>query len=78
MFHQNAAKRILRYVKGTLEFGLVYTKKSGNNLLTGYSDSDMGGNIDDRKSTGGMVFLPKWELNNLDFSEATVRDLIDV
>lgn len=25
-------------------------------MLTGYSDSDMGGSIEDRKSTGGMVF----------------------
>lgn len=56
ILHQNAAKRILRYVKGTLDFGLVYTSKSGNSLITGFSDSDLRGNVEDRKSTGGMVF----------------------
>lgn len=52
----NAAKRILRYVKGTLGFGLNYMRGSGNYLLNGYSDSDMAGNVDDRKSTSGLVF----------------------
>lgn len=56
VLHLNAAKRILRYVKGTLEYGLMYTKDAGNNVLTGYSDSDLAGNVEDRKSTGGMVF----------------------
>ena len=54
--HMNAVKRILRYIKGTLQFGLTYTQKSGNNVLTGFSDSDLAGNVDDRKSTGGVVF----------------------
>lgn len=54
--HLNAVKRILRYVKGTLDYGLVYSRTNGNNLLTGYSDSDLAGHIDDRKSTRGMVF----------------------
>lgn len=54
--HLAAVKRILRYVNGTLDFGLVYTKGEGNYLLTGYSDSDLAGNVDDRKSTGGMAF----------------------
>ncbi|KAL8093109.1 hypothetical protein AgCh_035123 [Apium graveolens] len=54
--HLNSVKRILRYVKGTLEFGLVYTQRSGNNFLTCYSDNDLAGYIEDMKSTGGMVF----------------------
>ncbi|WCJ34767.1 Retrovirus-related Pol polyprotein from transposon TNT 1-94 [Euphorbia peplus] len=56
MLHLNAAKRVLRYVKGTLNFGLVYKEGRGNYLLSGFSDSDLAGNIDDRKSTGGMAF----------------------
>lgn len=54
--HQNAAKRILRYIKGTLEFGLIYTKDGNNNILSGYSDSDLAGHVDDRRSTGAMAF----------------------
>lgn len=54
--HQNAVKRILCYVKGTLNYGLIFAKGRGNYLLTGYLDSDLAGNIDDRKSTGGMAF----------------------
>lgn len=54
--HLIAAKRILRYIQGTLEYGLVYSKDSSNNVLTGYSDSDLAGQIDDRRSTGGMAF----------------------
>ncbi|KAL8127879.1 hypothetical protein AgCh_014721 [Apium graveolens] len=40
----------------TLQFGLVYSEKGGNNIISGYSDSDMGGTVDDRKSTGGMAY----------------------
>lgn len=54
--HLNAAKRILRYVKDTLDYGLVYSKENGNSVLTGCSDSDLGEFIDDRRSIAGMVF----------------------
>ena len=43
-------------MQGTLQYGLVYTKNSDNNVLTGFRDSDIAGNLDDRRSTGGMCF----------------------
>lgn len=54
--HMNAAKRVLRYIKGTLGYGLTYVKGRGNYLLSGFSDSDLARNLDDRRSTGGMAF----------------------
>ena len=37
--HLNAAKRVFRYLKGTQDLSLTYTK-TGNEDLIGYSDSD--------------------------------------
>ena len=54
--HFKSAKRILRYLKGTINFGLFYSI-SADYKLVGYSDSDWAGNIDDRKSTTGFVFF---------------------
>ena len=56
--HWKAVKRILRYLKGTADYSLCY---QGNDLyLMGYTDADWGGDLDERKSTSGYVFL----LNN--------------
>ncbi|KAL8161205.1 hypothetical protein V2J09_012694 [Rumex salicifolius] len=52
--HMMAVKQILRYVRGTLGMGCVYRKEQGNEDLVGYSDSDMAGDKDDRKSTSGI------------------------
>lgn len=49
------AKRILRYLKGTQNFGLFYSS-TDNCALVGYSDSDWAGDLDDRKSTTGSCF----------------------
>ena len=54
--HFKAAKRILRYLKGTLDFGLFYSS-SKEFKLEGYCDSDWAGDLDDRKSTTGFVFF---------------------
>jgi hypothetical protein len=54
--HFQAAKRILRYIKGTIVFGIFY-KKGGKAELVGYSDSDYAGDQNDRKSTSGYAFL---------------------
>jgi hypothetical protein len=55
--HVAAVKRILRYLKGTLDHGILYKPKAGGELiLEGWSDSDYAGDYDDRKSTSGYVF----------------------
>ncbi|XP_066350344.1 secreted RxLR effector protein 161-like [Miscanthus floridulus] len=56
--HMAAVKHLLRYIAGTVELELVYPKLSGvDNSLTGYSDSDLGEDSDDRKSTTGIIFF---------------------
>jgi hypothetical protein len=56
--HLAAVKRVLRYIVGTTEFGLVYPRGSGGSMeLLGYSDSDMAGDADDNKSTSGAIFF---------------------
>jgi hypothetical protein len=53
--HWKAAKRILRYVGGTIQFGIHYSSW-GAPLLVGFTDSDWVDDPDDRKSTTGYVF----------------------
>ncbi|XP_057981300.1 secreted RxLR effector protein 161-like [Malania oleifera] len=54
--HLLAAKRILRYLQGTRDFGLFY-KKAEKLELFGFTDSDYAGDQDDRRSTSGYVFM---------------------
>ena len=54
--HFKAAKRILRYIKGTINFGLLYSF-SNDYKLVWYSDSDWGRDVDDRKSTTRFLFF---------------------
>ncbi|CAM8908373.1 unnamed protein product [Rhodiola kirilowii] len=49
-------KRIIKYVYGTADYGLCYTKDS-NSCLVGYCDADWAGNAEDRKSTSGGCFF---------------------
>ena len=56
------AKRTLRYLKATIDMRLVYIRDEAvpsylGNTLTGYSDAHFAGDTQDRKSTGGYVFL---------------------
>ena len=49
-------KRVLRYVKGTTELGILY-KIGGEKKLVAYLDSDYARDIEDRKSTSRYIFL---------------------
>ncbi|CAL5371264.1 unnamed protein product [Camellia sinensis] len=54
--HLLAAKRILRYLKGTTGLGVFY-KNGWCEDLVGYADSDYTRDLEDRKSTSGYVFM---------------------
>ncbi|XP_059654249.1 secreted RxLR effector protein 161-like [Cornus florida] len=54
--HLLAAKRIFRYLQGTIDFGLFYRKGEKSDLI-GFTDSDYAGDQDDRKSTSGYAFM---------------------
>ena len=57
--HWAAVKRLLRYVKGAVDQGIVFPKTGESRLqLTVFSDADMAGDIDGRRSTSGvLIFL---------------------
>jgi histone deacetylase 1/2 len=52
--HWTAAKRILRYVKGTITVGLTF-RRSSSTQVSAFSDADWAGCVDDRRSTGGFA-----------------------
>jgi histone deacetylase 1/2 len=55
--HWSAVKRILRYVKANTKIGLSISRCKSL-LVSGFSDADCAGSLDDRRSTGGFaIFL---------------------
>lgn len=54
--HWIALKRLFRYLRGTVNHGIMYTKE-GSSTCVGYSDADWAGDVNDRKSTSGYVFM---------------------
>ena len=53
--HITTVKRSIRYVNGTLDYGIWYSKDS-NVSLAGFSNTDWASNTDNRKSTSGGCF----------------------
>ena len=56
--HWVVAKHVIRYLRGTISYGLRYAS-SGGVMLLGYVDVDYGKNIVDRKSTSELFLA--WE-----------------
>ncbi|CAH9095979.1 unnamed protein product [Cuscuta epithymum] len=56
MPHWNALKWLLRYLKGTISHGLVFSKSNSEICLTGYVDSNYANDRDNRKSTTSYIF----------------------
>ena len=53
--HLVTAKHVMRYLKGTIDFGLYYDG-SHEYILYGYTDADWAGSISDKKITLGICF----------------------
>jgi len=53
--HWEGGKGILKYVSGTTNYGIFYSRSSDFNLIR-YIDSDYVGNINDMNRTSGYVF----------------------
>src|SRR5205814_2293745 len=57
----HAAKHVLRYIKGTLDYGICYSaslpKSPSNAHLLGFSDSSHAADPDDRKSHSGYIYF---------------------
>jgi histone deacetylase 1/2 len=54
--HWTAVKRILRYVKDIVDIGITF-QSSSSTLLSGFSEADWAGCLDDRRSTGGFAIF---------------------
>ena len=54
--HWVVAKRVLRYLNGSKDLELCYTKDAGGVKLYGSADADWAGDLDDRRSTTGYSF----------------------
>ena len=66
--HWKVGKIILRYIVGTINFGIMYSTKNYGSQV-GYTHIDFAGSIDDRKSTSSYAFhlgscLISWETKN--------------
>jgi hypothetical protein len=55
--HMLAVKHILRYVAGTVNWGLQFKNGLRGLTLTCFTDSDYAGDVDSRKSTSGVFFF---------------------
>ena len=67
--HITAVKKIIRYVNGTLDYGIWYSKDT-NISLACFNYADWTGNANDRKNTSGGCFylrsnLVSWQNNKL-------------
>ena len=54
--HLQVGKRVMRYIKGTADFGIFY-RKQDNEKLMAFTNNDYAGDLDDQRSTSGYVFL---------------------
>ncbi|PNX84698.1 putative copia-type protein, partial [Trifolium pratense] len=73
MSHLTQLKRILKYVSGTCDYGMMYSHGE-DSMLIGYCDADWAGSADDRKSTSGVQHS---RTKHIDIRHHFIRDLVE-
>ena len=74
--HWKVVKRVFRYLSGTLQYCLKFTKSSDFRLIA-FCDADWDSDMDDRKSTGGYCVyfrsnLISWSSTNAEYRSMAV------
>ena len=54
--HWDAVKWIFRYLKGTTDYDIMFSKQQSDHSIRGYVDADYVGDLNGRRSTTGYVF----------------------
>ncbi|XP_052725504.1 secreted RxLR effector protein 161-like [Vigna angularis] len=72
--HMQAAKRVIQYIKGTRDYCILFLagRKKTAMEITRYTDSNYGGDMVERKSTSGYIFM----LNNTLISWCSKKQLV--
>jgi hypothetical protein len=65
--HLLAAKHILRYLKGTLNYGIFYSTTDQGKLHT-FTDADWAGDVDTHRSTSGISSVPPLFLGPINYN----------
>jgi hypothetical protein len=72
MEHWKAAKRVMRYLQGTKDYGLTY-RYTDHLEVVGYSDSDFAGCVDSKKPGSLLQDISFFLLKGLYLGEAASR-----
>ena len=54
--HIIAIKRVLRYIKGTMNYSINYYRSNDSHYISAYTDADYAGDLNTAKSTSGYIF----------------------
>ena len=73
--HKSAALQIVKYLMGTINFGITYTYKVNSELLTGYSDASYNDDPVDRKSNDSSVWFHHGHLVGYDTNRQKITSL---
>ncbi|XP_073811779.1 uncharacterized protein [Musca autumnalis] len=70
--HWSAVKRVFRYLKGTKNAALVFKKNDNGLQIRGFCDADYAGDVSDRRSCTGYVFMQQGPISWNSKRQATV------